>query len=306
MDMKYRIKKLFVLVVFPVLAVVASLMALNMFGHSLTTNEAHTTVSAKGQSSDIAIGAEPSEVVHVNNTEETPYLFHRKAMIEGKEINLVGSRVDPKKSKLKIISPKVIKNNGADQTYTGYSLKEYAVLGKYKAVHSGGYLSSWSPALPLGYLKIDDDILNKAHHTYATNGFICINDKDVIISSFKDVQQFQGWSDCLQTGTMLIEDGSIVIDQSRKGWYITGDPKLQAFICQKTDGDILIGTSQENISLTSLTDYMAKPESNGGLGCHNAISRSSGHTAGMIINEDNSYTEFGNVGIPLPDAIVVE
>lgn len=225
---------------------------------------------------------------------------------ESKETNLYGNVIDPRKTRIKITSPDTMTIETPGEQYTGLSLKEYFQLGHYKAVYSGGYLSSWSPPLPLGYVKIEGETLNRAHNTYVTDGLFCVRDGEVLITSFNNPDQFKNWDNCLQAGTPLIQDGKVVIDQSREGWYITGQPNVQAFICQFDDGKVLIGMSEEEVSLTDLTEYLAKPENEGGLGCVNAIGRAGGRTAGMIVDQNGKSHGFGNTDIPLPNALVIE
>jgi hypothetical protein len=204
-----------------------------------------------------------------------------------------------------ISSPKTIGNDKKNSGYTGLSLKEYAKLGNYQIVQSGGYLSEWSPPYPLGYVKIHGKEYNRVHDSWVTKGTFCTDGHAFEIKKFTNYDQFDNWDNCIQTGPMIIDDHKPVVDKSNNAWPITGDRHRQSFICKNERNEFIMGVA-ENVKLTSFADFLATPEKDKGLGCVNAVSLTSKGIAGIFINTKTQSTEIGNVDVPLPNAIVIK
>ncbi len=204
-----------------------------------------------------------------------------------------------------IISPETISKHNNMAGYTGLSLKEYAKIEEFRVVQSGGFLSSWSPPYPLGYVKIRGKEYNRHHNSWLTTGVFCTNGRDFSITEFASPSQFEKWISCIQAGPLVIKDSKVVLDTKRNTWFITGDRHRQSFICKKNGGRILMGIA-EDVSLKSLADVMRKPENQNGFGCIDAVTLMSKGVSGVLVNTETHQETFGNVDVPLPNAIVIK
>jgi hypothetical protein len=231
-----------------------------------------------------------------------------KANISGAEIRLHVAQIEPEKVHVRIVSPLSIAKriDGGVGEYSGLTLKEYAKLGKYKVVHSAGFLDTCVPPYPLGYVKIDGEELNRVHKSWLMTGVFCTNGKQYSISRFKNNAQFSAWHDCIQAGPLMIEGGKNVLDSS-KHTSITDEPKEQSFVCVDKNKKLVLGIT-DSVALKDIVSLLGRSKEDGGLGCVDAVAMSAKYTAGMVIKENKGadYDEIGATSVPLPNAIVVE
>lgn len=223
------------------------------------------------------------------------------------KFRLTITRVNLKKRSVRIVSSHSLAlKNDSNSHLGGYNLSEYQKLTNSPLVLSGGYLSSWQPALPLGLVKVNGVQANRPHLSWLVDGLFCTNGKEVIIDKYSSIEQTRNWLDCLQAGPLLIKDGKIIIAVNDKNEKLLRSKQEQAFIGYDDHNHCFLGVTSK-MTLLNIIDFLRSSHENGGLGCTNAI-RLSGHvTAGLIlILPDGKVIEGGNKKVLLPNAIFVK
>lgn len=215
------------------------------------------------------------------------------------EIDLIIIDAQKLEKGIGLSSPQIFEN----KNYTGLSLQEYARLGDYKIVQSGGFLSSWTPPYPLGYVKIRNKIYNRVHDTWVTEGVFCTDGREFEIFSYKSENQFEKWPSCIQAGPLISIDGEIVLQTTRNTGLITKKRHRQSFVCKTYEDDLILGIA-ENVKLTSLSKHLVLPKNIGGIGCSDTTLLTSKGVSG-IYNKENDIS-IGNVKVPFPNVIVVK
>ncbi len=226
--------------------------------------------------------------------------------VDGKAVDITVVSVDTSKlvKGIGISSPAIISKIDGDNI-SGLTLKEYQKLGKYKIVQSGGFLTSWAPPYPLGYVKIQGTEYNRVHNSWLTTGTFCTDGKKFSIFRLQNNGQFLNWPSCVQAGPMTIENGKNVLDTRKNTEFVTKFSHRQSFLCEKADGILLMGVA-ENVKLSHLSQVMVKSEASGGLGCKNAVTLMGKGMSGILIIDKTHAVPIGNVDAPLPYAIVVK
>ena len=221
------------------------------------------------------------------------------------ELHIV--RIDPTKRQLHLVSPGTVKNGRRSDPsqYTGLTLTEYASIGHYAIVQSGGYLSSWSPPFPLGYVKINGSEHHRTHASYLTSGVFCIDGGNVDISEYVGTEQFKKWPNCIQGGPILIKNGQLALATDEPAQAVTVTPHEQSFICIDNDHNVVLGISGI-VSLKKLGKELLRSKKSNGFGCTQAIALSGGKMVGIIENFNNQQTQYGSTTTPLPTAIAVD
>lgn len=241
----------------------------------------------------------------INIANDTVTLLTKKVDVNGDIIDVSIIKVDITKADIGITSPEILERSSQISGYSGYSLSEYLKLGKYKVVQSGGFLSSWSPPHPLGYVKVQGKEYSKPHQSWLTKGVFCTNGDSFTIEEYKSIDQFKNWRSCIQAGPSIISNGRIILNTDRNTGYVTKMKHRQSFLCKSEDGNLLMGIA-ENVILDKFSTVMVTPEDKGGLGCVDAVLLTSKGIAGMLTNIDDNTIEIGNIDVPLPNAIVVK
>jgi hypothetical protein len=214
-------------------------------------------------------------------------------------------KINTAKAEIGITSPEILEKKSQLSGYNGYSLNEYAKLGNYKVIQSGGFLSSWSPPHPLGYVKIQGKEYNKVHKSWVTQGVFCTDGNSFTIEMYTTPNQFILWRSCIQAGPPIILNKKIILNTNRNTSYITKQKHRQSFLCKSSDGYLLMGIA-EDVALNKLAPYLLKAEDNGGIGCVDAVLLTSKGISGILAKTQNIDLKFGNTDIPLPNAIVVK
>lgn len=229
----------------------------------------------------------------------------KEISIDGDVVSVSLVKVNIGIADIGITSPAILERKTPNAGYSGYSLQEYLQLGRYKVVQSGGFLSSWSPPHPLGYVKIQGKEYSKIHESWLTKGVFCTNGDSFIIEEYKSPEQFSAWLSCLQAGPPILLNKKDVLDKARNTGYVTKEKHRQSFLCKSQDGDLLMGVA-EDVILTKFIATMQSSEEDGGLGCVDAVLMTSKGIAGILANINDDILEVGNTEVPLPNAIVVK
>ena len=179
------------------------------------------------------------------------------------------------------------------------------------AAFTGGFLDTYSPATPSGFVRQGDkkysdirprDPVMRAVVCYSVQGQVRIVD----VEQFSE-QRHKG--DCIQTGPLLVSDGQDETDfdllDKRLNFVFARKPFDRAFILLNAQEEIIIGVSKR-ISLFALRDVLRKPTTEGGYGAREAVALSGTRTAGLIVADQNGKERTaGNVGTLLPNAIII-
>ncbi|TWB27698.1 phosphodiester glycosidase family protein [Nitrospirillum bahiense] len=208
-----------------------------------------------------------------------------------------------------IFAPPLSTNN---KRIDGLYLSEFQRENGAKYVISGGLLSSYSPAKPLGFLKVKGAFLSPGNFVKKTppgllDSAICVS-KDAKLR----ILDATGWApedwhrntgqynSCLQSGPTLIRNGNpIPAPQSsdqKVRMFLWKNNTLNTFICESNDATTIIGiyfgTTEETINILNKRTKNFP-------GCKNAVRLTGGGTGGIITDKGDKY---GYDSI-LPDAI---
>lgn len=202
--------------------------------------------------------------------------------------------IDPSASLFRVLESGGGKSGSSRALYLG----DYIGRDDAKIIVSGGYMSSFSPPKPLGLVKVKGIQINPPHTTWLGKGMFCTDGRQIKIGSF-ELKSAEAFSDCLQSGPLLIRDGKVRYDADAP--IESGEDKLvnsvqsQAFICVDANDQVKLGVS-DPIQLDAFSRFL-KTE----LKCRDAL-RLTGHfTAGLQIGPKLH----GSDEFPLPSVIAV-
>jgi hypothetical protein len=162
---------------------------------------------------------------------------------------------------------------------------------------SGGYMSSFSPPIPLGYLRSEGMNFGEKHESWLTAGVFCVNSEKAEIREMKSASMIEG--DCLQAGPIIVRNGinrysataGISIDELR----LVNSVQEQAFVCINMADEIILGIS-EPIGLREFSSILV-----GDVGCVDALRLSGQNSAGLAL----TGRVLGSRELPLHNAIGV-
>lgn len=180
----------------------------------------------------------------------------------------------------------------------GYSVKEYGSSPGVIAAISGGYLSSLSPPLPLGYVRTDGKEHNSTHRSWLTDGMLCMNGG--VPKLWDTYQPPDAAGDCLQAGPILVRGGRSVPSPKNK----TAKAKLwdseqeQALIC--VDRGIVRMIATGPIPVRALLPVLTDPQSP--IACQDALRLTGAVTANLFVK---SFGALNDNAPLLPNALVV-
>jgi hypothetical protein len=189
----------------------------------------------------------------------------------------------------------------ASGSATGYSIREFASSPGVVAALSGTYLSSFSPPLPLGYVRSDGTRYNSAHLSWLTNGMICMTDgvPKLLASATPPQEPPDGPSDCLQAGPILVRDGQRAWQPETSGQrQLWTSRQAQAIVCLVGDSAKLVAT--DPLPLTDLVPVLS--DENGPLSCTNALRLTGSRTVELYVKGLGPFTSQQTL---LPNALVV-
>jgi uncharacterized protein YigE (DUF2233 family) len=166
-------------------------------------------------------------------------------------------------------------------------------------VISGGYMASFSPPRPLGFIKVDGKQIGSPHTSWLGTGMFCTDGQHVKIGPFEELKSDKNFPDCIQSGPLLINDGLVRYDSGEK--VSAGEEKLvssvqeQAFICIDSNNKVILGVS-EPIRLDEFSQLLSSK-----LNCQNALRLTGQRTAGL----QTRLKLFGYDEFPLYSVIAV-
>jgi hypothetical protein len=193
----------------------------------------------------------------------------------------------------------------------GSSLREFLSDETATVAFTGGYLKSFSPPRPTGYLRIDGvDLNGLVRDDPIVNAILCFAREgpgltSVSLFAAKTFRSEDAGEDCVQAGPLLIAEGRVGYDLTRRdsGNRLSGEFE-RAFLAINRQGQVLLGVSSA-VSLMLLRDVLLAPTTEGGFDAQAAVILSGATTAGMEVRGGLGYA-FGTVSTPLADAIIVD
>jgi Phosphodiester glycosidase len=231
--------------------------------------------------------------------------------LESKPVRVLAARVQPRSRTLAVVtrasrtslrlSPGTDAFATSEASLAGYSLTDYQEVFSAHVVLSGGYLSSFTPPLPMGFVKTRGIVINRPHKSWLFNGLICITPKTFLIEQYKDQHQADGCTDSLQTGQLLALGGENVLTLTEENRALVNSVQQRAFVCTDSERRVILGVTGKTTELPLATMLVAKGTP---FHCIDAISLSGQITAGLLIRGDNQSVHLGSIDIPLPNAIL--
>lgn len=190
----------------------------------------------------------------------------------------------------------------------GHSLIAYQKIAEARIVLSGGFVTSFYPAIPAGYVQFHSMPINRAATDPILNGMLRISRGRASIGPFEEPDYERLTGDALQSGPLLVHGGRPVL---RRAAEVAPDQAvvvegafIRSFVAVDKQGHALLGWVSE-VSLTELVELLLRPEQARGLDCESALNLSGHVNAGLLVSAGDVYHEVGDVATRLPNAIVV-
>ena len=177
------------------------------------------------------------------------------------------------------------------------------------AVLSGGFLASFSPAVPMGLVVLDGTIANRPHDIGLLNGVIETRQMGVNVRLLTrpliESRQPPDF-DILQSGPMIVDDGQSVLDLANEQELgrLERDEFERAFFCVDRQGNALLVATGPTY-LRDLANRIGQPVSAGGLGCRAAINLSGANSRSLVVEGGRQRFEMGDTLFRNATAIVV-
>lgn len=199
----------------------------------------------------------------------------------------------------------------------GRSVENFRRESKASVALSGGFLKSFFPALPLGYVQVSGEPVNRKHESDFLDGLLLLNDSrvDVLLldeelESSDDLERI--WRDVLQSGPVLVlngqsrfsSPGAMPPASNRSDADLIEGPYERAFVGVGCEGKLLLGLSGM-LTLQELSGVLALPLAQGGFACRAALNLSGAKTAGMVLDTGQGIESFGGVDYRIANAIII-
>lgn len=193
----------------------------------------------------------------------------------------------------------------------GSTLREFLNAASAAVAFTGGYLRTFAPPTPTGYLLVDGAELNPiVRDDPVVNAVLCFGRGPSVVTAVRLVparkfRRRETDEDCVQAGPLLIDGGEGVYDLRRKDRLnrLAGEFE-RAFLGLDQRGSIILGVSSRT-SLQRMRDLLLASREAGGLAMRSAVILTGASTAGMEVGGGLGYS-FGTTSTPLPNAILVD
>ncbi|HEX6103225.1 MAG TPA: phosphodiester glycosidase family protein [Alphaproteobacteria bacterium] len=193
----------------------------------------------------------------------------------------------------------------------GSTLREFLTTAGAAVAFTGGYLRSFAPPAPTGYLLVDGAELNPiVRDDPVVNAVLCFGRDPSVLTAVRLVparkfRRRETDEDCVQAGPLLIDRGEAVYDLRRKDRLnrLAGEFE-RAFLGIDRRNSIILGVSSRT-SLQRIRDLLLASREAGGLAMRSAVILTGATTAGMEVGGGLGYS-FGTTSTPLPNAILVD
>lgn len=234
-----------------------------------------------------------------------------KTLIGKDQVEVAFARVEAGSGQVRVFTPRSAFDQRGSKVERlksaipdGLAMRDFAGLTGAVAVLAGGYVSSFSPVQPLGYVRSGSQVSSRVHRSWLVDAMLCANWRDFELGPFDELyQKRDSYADCLQIGPMVLLDGKRSFGGDRLPSAATKLLKArqrQGFVCRDDKGALLIGVSSE-VPLDDFIPFLAKSTAQGGLGCQTAARVTGSTTATLATPKD----VFGPDKYLLPTAIAI-
>ena len=211
--------------------------------------------------------------------------------------------IDPRRHRLDVVL-------AADQQ-NGASLRDFLNREAAAVAFTGGYLRTFAPPAPTGYLLVDGVELNPiVRDDPVVNAILCLGrgvsaSTVVRVIPARTFRRKAPHEDCIQAGPLLIEEGVAGYDLGRRDRLnrLSGEFE-RAFLALNAKRSIILGVSSRT-TLHQLRQILMAPPEAGGFGAQSALILTGATTAGMEVRGGLGYS-FGTTSTPLANAILVD
>ncbi len=196
------------------------------------------------------------------------------------------------------------------QSDSGDSILSFQEHSQAAAVLSGGFLTSLYPPIPLGIVKHSQVLVNRAAGGDLLNGLLLVRAGKATIQPFRGAGDVAGWDEALQSGPMLLVAGhsalrNVAEIRTRSTRQLIENEYGRAFVAILPDDRFLLAVTGA-VSLRALTDLLARPASQGGLACLDALNLSGGGSEGVLVRAGTRQISSGNIQSYLANAILLK
>jgi hypothetical protein len=175
------------------------------------------------------------------------------------------------------------------------------------AVISGGFLKSFYPPIPLGFVMRARTVLNRATRDDLLNGLLTVRNGRPFIGPFSEAAA-AGADDGLQSGPLLVRGGQSALPRSDSltaaSRALIERASERAFVAVLSDDRLVIGHT-EPTTLADLVSVLTKAPATGGFGCVDALNLSGSTSAGLLVRAGGSELAAGSQQLYLPNAILI-
>jgi hypothetical protein len=186
---------------------------------------------------------------------------------------------------------------------SGLTVLEYQQKFKAYAALSGGFMKSFYPPLPLGFVKSNGKIINREHDPSFYSGIVCSKQNALTIEPFTGRSATEAWTDCLQSGPLLLYRGRPAVEfENYPDDFLKAHNR--AFIAVDAQQRVILGVT-EKITISVLLEVLQMPVEQGGLGCRGALNLS-GDYVGIVTDVAGKSLTGGDVEIYPPNALIVK
>lgn len=220
-----------------------------------------------------------------------------KGDVEFKSIffSLSIARIDTKKYSVEI---------DHDPNLKGFSVCEYQKRNNGLIALSGGFLKSFHPPLPIGLVKRNGEIVNRPAKSDFFSGVFCSKNNKVIITHYYNKDSLRNWSNCLQSGPLLLYEGKSALKVNDYPERFLSGTYRRAFVGIDRKDRLLLAITGR-ISIPDLISFLEKSDGENGLNCMAALNLT-GINLGMIIEANNKTFFAGDINFYPANAIVVK
>lgn len=187
---------------------------------------------------------------------------------------------------------------------SGLTVLEYQQKFKAYVALSGGFVKSFYPPLPLGFVKSNGKVINREHETPFFSGIVCSKNNSLMIEPFTGRGATEAWIDCLQSGPLLLYQGRPAVKFENYTDDFLYQTHKRAFIAVDTQGHVLLGVTEET-TIPVLLEVLQMPLEQGGLGCREALNLN-GVYVGIVADVAGKFLTGGDVEIYPPNALIVK
>jgi hypothetical protein len=240
-----------------------------------------------------------------------------KIVAEGLELNRIELsdnksanylRISLDKVDVRVLTPLVPLSRG-DKTFVdtagelsrvtrGFFLEDYKRQYNALAIISGGYIETYSPPTPLGFVKSNKIRVSVPQDSWLTNAMFCSDEGRASIQLMNPVTDRPEFRDCLQAGPMLLRGGkppSDLVDMPTSGSQkLLKVIQKQTFACVDQGRSVILGITEE-IDIPTLITALQRT------GCVDAMRLTGSDTAGLLVKNEL----FGADDFLFPSAIGV-